>query len=118
MLDYMSARLHDTEDSPEGDSELRRGVFRPASIDGLSYPLTLAWALQQTTTLKLLAALRPGLPAPQELHVVCLGCSATTEQLLLTHGVNYWRELGFALAAKVQIHIANISECVGIDLRC
>lgn len=98
MLDYMSARLHDTEDSPEGDSELCRGVFRPASIDGLSYPLTLAWALQQTTTLKLLAALRPGLPAPQELHVVCLGCSATTEQLLLTHGVNYWRELGFALA--------------------
>ena len=101
-------------------------VLTPHALDGLSFPVTLAWALQQpgvseavaaarkkTSTDVAFASLGDETTGTSPLVVVVAGASAFTEQHLLDH-TRYWDEVTVAAPQPAGgIHLA----FVGPDVR-
>ena len=86
--DYLQMRL---PPDPKDPTTLR---VEPPMIDGLSYPLSLLFALQQLR-------LRP--PQPGPLHLLIAGASSKAEERL-TRDSDYWQEVGhFFPGASIEL---------------
>ena len=83
---FMNARMR-----PNADGDL---VVEPTMLDGLSYPMSLVWAVRH---LELRPATAANLRKP--LTVVAIGAASRSEERLL-HKTNYWAELGTWLPAS------------------